>query len=96
MHFPKASATFRPGTTLLQAGLVVGAIYGLIFLAYVSVAGTIGIFASQYVVETVGLMLGREIDIAWWQGFLLGCVPVWCVLQIPTAALVWVLGLFVL
>lgn len=56
----------------------------------------VGIFCWPYAIETVALMLGKTVTVAWWQGGLIGLVPALGQFSIPVAVIVWIVSLFVL
>lgn len=56
----------------------------------------VGALLWPYSIETIGLMLDKQIHVAWWQGALLGFCPVIGQTTIAFAVIVWIFSLFLL
>ena len=54
----------------------------------------IGAFCWPYALNTWLTYLGKEAMITWWQGAILGFLPVIGYLTIPVAVITWILMLF--
>jgi len=64
-----------------------------IFLG-LTISGIIGAFCWPYALNTWLAFLDKTIVVLWWQGLLLGCVPIVGQWAIPAAVTTWILMLF--
>jgi len=58
------------------------------------VSGAIGALCWTYALNTWLVFFGKTIAIAWWQGALIGFVPMVGQLSIPVAVVTWILMMF--
>ncbi|MHA2219878.1 MAG: hypothetical protein ACXACY_28615 [Candidatus Hodarchaeales archaeon] len=65
---------------------------GLLFIFLVS--AVIGAFTWPYTINTWLAFIGKEPQIVWWQGALMGFVPYLGQVSIPAAIVTWILMLF--
>ena len=54
----------------------------------------VGMFCWPYVINSWLIFAGKTAIIVWWQGFLLGMLPVFGKFSIPAAIATWILLMF--
>ena len=59
-------------------------------IAFFSLSGIIGAFLWPYTINSWLEVAGKEPQVQWWQGFLLGYVPYLGQLAIPAAVITWI------
>ena len=73
--------------SLAASGIVIGAI--------LTICGIIGSFLWPYTLNEWLIFFGKEPNVVWWQGFILGFVPVLGQITIPAAVATWILMMFI-
>lgn len=71
-----------------------GGMYLLLIFTVLSIGGIIGAICWPYAINSWLVYAGKEAQILWWQGFLLGYVPAIGQLALPCAIATWLLMLF--
>lgn len=77
---------------------IAGVIMGLLmYFFFWGLSGVVGIFTWPYILNTLLVLSGKTAEVVWWQGFLIGLVPIIGKMRIsvPLAIIVWVIMLFV-
>lgn len=66
----------------------------LVLLLIMFIGAVIGAFTWPYTINTWLVYIGKEPQIVWWQGMLMGFVPYLGQVSIPAAVVTWILMLF--
>lgn len=67
---------------------------GIIFLLCIS--GILGAFCWPYTFNSWLVYAGKQPQILWWHGFLLGYVPGLGQLSVPAAVITWIMMMFLM
>ena len=62
----------------------------VILLLFIILSVTTGAFAWPYTINTWLVFMGKPATVTWYQGAILGCMPIFGQLALPAMALTWI------